>query len=65
MEMYSFVSPLREAKLCGVPSCVFEKLGLAAGEKRLWNTDLATRSDKETKRKWRIMDRMILDYRHV
>jgi hypothetical protein len=33
MAMYSFVSPFREAKFCGVPSCVVDKLGCAAGEK--------------------------------
>jgi hypothetical protein len=33
MAMYSFVHPFREAKFCGVPSCVFDKLGCAAGEK--------------------------------
>jgi hypothetical protein len=31
--MYSFVPSFREAKFCGVPSCVFDKLGCAAGEK--------------------------------
>jgi hypothetical protein len=36
----SFVPPLREAKCFGVPSCVFDKLGRAAGEKRVWNTAL-------------------------
>jgi hypothetical protein len=40
MAMYRFVHPFREAKLCGVPSCVFDKLGCAAGEKRLRNTGL-------------------------
>jgi hypothetical protein len=29
----------REATFCGVPPCVFDKLGCAAGEKRLRNTD--------------------------
>jgi hypothetical protein len=38
MAMYSFVPPFRKAKFCGVPSCVFDKLGCAAGEKRLRNT---------------------------
>jgi hypothetical protein len=33
MAMYSFVTTLREAKFCGVPSCVFDKLGCAASEK--------------------------------
>jgi hypothetical protein len=36
--MYSFVLPFREAKFCGVPSCVFDKLGCAACGKRLRNT---------------------------
>jgi hypothetical protein len=35
MAMYSFIPPFREAKFCGVPSCVFEKLGCAAGEKKV------------------------------
>jgi hypothetical protein len=38
MLMYSFVSPFREAKFCGVPPCVFDKSGSAAGEKVLRNT---------------------------
>jgi hypothetical protein len=38
MAMYSFVPPFREAKFCGVPSCVFDKLGCTVGEKRLRNT---------------------------
>jgi hypothetical protein len=40
MAMYSFVSPFRQAKFCGVPSCVFDKSGCAAGEKKVaehWN----------------------------
>jgi hypothetical protein len=40
MGMYSFVPPFREATFCGVLSCVFDKSGCAAGEKRLWNTAL-------------------------
>jgi hypothetical protein len=42
MVMYSFVPLFREAKCCGVPSCAFDKLGCAAGEKRLRNAALAT-----------------------
>jgi hypothetical protein len=38
--MCSFVPPFREATLCGVQSCVFDKSGCAAGEKRLRNTAL-------------------------
>jgi hypothetical protein len=34
MAMYRFVLPFREAKFCGVPSCVFDKLGCAVGEKK-------------------------------
>jgi hypothetical protein len=30
---YTFVSPFCEAKFCGVSSCVFDKVGCAAGEK--------------------------------
>jgi hypothetical protein len=40
MVIYSFVPHFREAKFCGVTSCVFDKLGYAAGEKRLRNTGL-------------------------
>jgi hypothetical protein len=40
MVMYNFVHPFREAKFCGVPSCVFDKLGCAAGDKSLPNTGL-------------------------
>jgi hypothetical protein len=40
MAMYSFVPPIREAKFCGVPSCVFDKLERAAGGKSLRNTAL-------------------------
>jgi hypothetical protein len=40
MAMYSFLPPSRESKFCGVLSCVFDKLGCAAGGKRLWNIDL-------------------------
>jgi hypothetical protein len=40
MAMYSFVSPFREAKFCGVPLCVFDKLGCAAGEKKVANTGI-------------------------
>jgi hypothetical protein len=33
-QIYIFiVPPFREATFCGVPSCVFEKSGCAAGEK--------------------------------
>jgi hypothetical protein len=35
MAVYTFVPSLREAKFCGVPSCVFEKLWCAAGEGRI------------------------------
>jgi hypothetical protein len=38
MAIYSVVPPFCEAKFCGVPSCVFDKLGCAAGEKSMWNT---------------------------
>jgi hypothetical protein len=38
--MYRFVPPFREAKFCGVPSYVFDKLGCAAGEKRDCGTQL-------------------------
>jgi hypothetical protein len=38
MAMYSFVPHFREATFCGVLSCVFDKLGCVADEKRLRNT---------------------------
>jgi hypothetical protein len=40
MVIYSFVPPFREATFCGVPSCVCDKLGCAASERRLRNTAL-------------------------
>jgi hypothetical protein len=40
MVMYNIVPPFCESRFCGVPSCVFDKLWCAAGEKRLRNTDL-------------------------
>jgi hypothetical protein len=40
MAMYSFVPPFRDATFCGVPSCVSDKFGCAAGEKSLRNTGL-------------------------
>jgi hypothetical protein len=39
MAMYSFVPHSREAEFCGVPSCVFDKLGCVC-EKSLRNTAL-------------------------
>jgi hypothetical protein len=42
MAMHSFILPFREAKFCGVPSCVFDKLVCAAGEISLQNTALET-----------------------
>jgi hypothetical protein len=46
MAMCSFVPRFREANFCGVPSCVFGKLGCSADEKKLRNTALG---DHETK----------------
>jgi hypothetical protein len=46
MAMYSFVPPFREATFCGVPICVFDKLGCAAGGKRLRNTGLDVNTEK-------------------
>jgi hypothetical protein len=40
MTMYSFIPLFREVKLCVVPSCGFDKLGCATGDKRLQNTDV-------------------------
>jgi hypothetical protein len=48
MTMYSFVPRFREATYCGVPLSVFDKLGCAAGEKRLRNTELSQRIKKRT-----------------
>jgi hypothetical protein len=44
MAMDSFVPPFREAKFCGVPSCVFYELGCAAIDESLRNTVLNTQS---------------------
>jgi hypothetical protein len=38
--IYIFMSPFHDAKFGGVLSCVFDKLGCAAGEKKLQNTGL-------------------------
>jgi hypothetical protein len=38
--MYSFEPHSREAKFCGVPSCVLDKPEYAAGESKLLNTEL-------------------------
>jgi hypothetical protein len=38
MTMYSFVPPFRETKVCGVSSCVFDKLERATDEESLQNT---------------------------
>jgi hypothetical protein len=35
MAMCRFVPPFREAKFCGVPSCVFDNLGCAVDEKKV------------------------------
>jgi hypothetical protein len=35
MATYSFVPPFREAKFCGVLSCVSDKLGCAMSEKQI------------------------------
>jgi hypothetical protein len=40
MAMYSFVTPYCGATFCGVPLCVFDKLGDTMGEKSLQNTAL-------------------------
>jgi hypothetical protein len=36
--MYRFVLPFCEAKFYAVPSCIFDKLECAMGDRRLWNT---------------------------
>jgi hypothetical protein len=38
MAVYSFVPPFPEVTFCGVPWCVFDKSGCAAGEKMLRST---------------------------
>jgi hypothetical protein len=48
LAMYSFVPPFREATFCGVPSCVFDKSGCAAGEKMLRNTALMVQHNGKT-----------------
>jgi hypothetical protein len=48
MVIYSFVPPFREATFRGVPSCVFEKSGCAAGEKKVaehWSRRPASGTD--------------------
>jgi hypothetical protein len=40
MAIYSFAHPFRETGFCGVPSCVFDKLGCVADEVSLRNADL-------------------------
>jgi hypothetical protein len=44
MFMYSFETPFREAKVCSVPSCVFDNLGCVAGEESLRNTVISVLS---------------------
>jgi hypothetical protein len=55
MAMYSFVPPFHEAKFCGGQSSVFDKLGCAAAEKRLQNTDL-DRTGEIVINKWHSVD---------
>jgi hypothetical protein len=55
MAMYSVVPPFHEATFCGVPSCVFDKLGCATGDKRLWNTDLEDQGGGWIILKWNFM----------
>jgi hypothetical protein len=42
MVIQSFIPPFLEAKFCGVPSCVLDKLGCAEGEKSLQNAVLGS-----------------------
>jgi hypothetical protein len=56
MALYSFVSPFREAEFCGVPSCVFDKLVCAAGDKYLRDTAL----DQGVRRvDWKNLERLL------
>jgi hypothetical protein len=41
MIMHGFVTHFHQAKFCGVPSYVFDKLGCAAGEVSVRNTTYA------------------------
>jgi hypothetical protein len=61
MAMYNFVPPFREVTFCGVPSCVFDKLGCAASEKGLRNTGLDTKfhSHKCNRKKIRYLNHQI------
>jgi hypothetical protein len=49
MATESFVTPFHVVKFCDVPSCVFDKLGCAVGEKRLCNTNLDVHTDQFSK----------------
>jgi hypothetical protein len=45
MAMYGFIPHFREAKFCGVLSCVLVKVGCAVGEKKVaehWHKALAS-----------------------
>jgi hypothetical protein len=52
MTMYIFLPLFREVKFCDVPSCVLDKLGCAAGEKRFWQQGLKVNSDKSRYMYW-------------
>jgi hypothetical protein len=46
MAMYSFVPPFCEAKFGGVPACIFDKVGCAAGENIFWNAGIYYQTPK-------------------
>lgn len=48
MTTYSFLPLSREAKLCGVLSCVLDKLGCAADEKQFQQRRLKVNTDSST-----------------
>jgi hypothetical protein len=47
MAVYSFVRPLEEAKFCGVPSCVFDRLDCAVDEKISRSNGLEINADNQ------------------
>jgi hypothetical protein len=50
MAMSSFVSPFCEAKFCGVPACVFDKLGCAEVGKKV--AEHCTMETRESLASW-------------
>jgi hypothetical protein len=55
MAMYIFVLPFHEATFCGVPSCVFDKSGCAACEKRFRNTAIEENPEMLVRIRWMLL----------